>query len=244
MKYTDEQLSAFLDAELSEQDMMSILQKLNSDTALAVKLAKLAAVQAVVDKHSKQPDDSPNSGTVQRLATAQQPAGSNVVQLNLPSRPKESQGRTLAFATAAALVGGLALAQLLPSSVSGELVPRRDVVTVLNSKPSGIHYALADNSQLYPQLTFLNKEQQFCRQYELQQDGQRLQQVACRTGQGWTLAATVKLPLNSTNTGYQPASGGSLLDNYVDSIIHGQVASAEQELNLINSAWSVELTRR
>lgn len=240
MNITDETLSAFLDAELSEPDMQAVRDSLRADPALSDRLAELAAVDSQLLRHYSAIDDQPLPVAVtDRLAaeeSAEPTACSSGTVVVFPWWRRLPQGvrQHAGVAVAAVLVMALGLAQLLPRAPD---MPWQRVAAQLETAPSGKPVQLTDANTLTPRLTFRNQQGEYCRQFHLEGLEQASENIACRTGKSWKLVAKTEVEPSPEKGGYQTASGGSVMDDTLDRMMAGAVIGPAEERQLINSRW-------
>ena len=114
MKISDEQLSAFLDAELPEDEMEMIRQGISEDESLANRLAELAMVDEQVARHYARIDEHPMPAAVSRLLDEDSKPATNVIAF--PARKKlPGFQRYAAVAACAAVLMGIGVVQWLPT---------------------------------------------------------------------------------------------------------------------------------
>ena len=104
------------------------------------------------------------------------------------------------------------------------------VSDVLQRQPSGKDYVVADVT-VTPRLSFISNNGQFCRQYGLQQNGAGSEHIACRSQNQWQLEASADTGPTVSDSGYQTASGGRVLDDKLDQLMTSAPLSpaAEQQ---------------
>lgn len=238
MKVTDETLSAFLDNELTEAEMASVRTQLAADPALAHRLAELALVDAELQTHYSAIDDHPMPEAVTRMLEAEHsedgaPRHANVVTIPWWRRMRGHTGKAIA----AAVVAGVALTQwlVLPSN---DAPAWSEVVSALDSQPSGVVYQIGDHASVMPRLTFRSQADQWCRQYRLETTETASEQIACRSDEGtWEQIARIDAqPLPGADT-YQTASGGSGLDETLDRMMAGSPIGPDAERALLQHQW-------
>ncbi len=228
MKPTDEALSAFLDAQLNPEQMDSLRQQLAEDEQLTERLADLAMVDSLVQQYYAQIDQQPMPAAVLQLLQDEQPPVATVIAFPWWRRAQQQLQQHAAAVACIALVAGYGVSQL-----SGPAQPvlagvSTDVVKLLNSAASGHSYPLAEQ-QLTPRLSFTNQQGNFCRQYGLQSASGRSEHIACRSNGIWQQHASLSLPGAAHAAAYQTASGGSLLDSVLDSMMAGPPLNAAAE---------------
>ena len=239
---SDEMLSAFLDAQLTDAEMDTVRQHLLVDEQLAERLADLAMVDSLVQQHYAQIDQRPMPEAILQLlddAETTPPAeatnNAKVIPFPLWRRAQQQLQRHAAAVACIALFAGYGASQL-----SGPAQPvlaglSTDVVQLLDSAASGQRYPLADQ-QLTPRLSFINQQGDFCRQYSRQSQTELSENIACRRNGQWRQQASVNIELPGTvNDGqYQTASGGSILDNILDNMMAGAPLNAAAEQAYLN----------
>lgn len=244
MKITDEILSAFLDDELSEHELELVCEALRADPELSDRLAQMATVDHRLAKTYSAIDDYPMPQAVtDLLAQAEQDAqtsspanGGATSVLAFPDR-QTARRQSLKYpgmAVAAALVLGLGLFQLLAGDAGEQW---QSVADTLETAPSGSVQQLSDGRSLTPRLTFQNPRGVYCRQYQLQSAEQVSENIACRDAEGWNLVAQSEVASAPDAAGYQPASGGSVLDEELDQLMAGPALTAQQERALLGRGW-------
>jgi hypothetical protein len=253
MNINDETLSAFLDGELSEQEMESVREALADDETVSNRLASLADVDRRVAEHYSRIDDQPMPAAVTALLAAHQTSAKqgNVVHLSTWRRAHQAVQHTLrqhaAIAAAFALVIGFGVAHIFPINSFPTNNSNNDWQAVsqsLDRTASGTVATLSNGRQLKPRLTFVNQQGQYCRQFQLSDSEGVSENIACRItaadNSAWDLAATVRLEILPDPASYQTASGGSLLDSALDQMIRGEVFGSVQEQQLIQRQWTID----
>ncbi|WP_017443886.1 anti-sigma factor family protein [Gayadomonas joobiniege] len=178
MIFSEQDLSAFLDAELDEIQMQAIREALIEDEALAQRLADLA----MVDEQIKQVYSSINNNKVPAEIEAllnidQVPQSANVYQLSNWFRPAS-------MAASVALVVGLLVGIWLPQKNNLNSAWQAQV-QVLDSSLSGEAVIDEQGRTIQPLLSFVNADGNLCRQYQISEPDHSSQHLACRTEQGW-----------------------------------------------------------
>ncbi|WP_076419870.1 hypothetical protein [Colwellia sp. UCD-KL20] len=257
--FSDETLSAFLDAELPEQQMEQIRAALLEDDNLANRLADLAMVDEVIANKYDQINQQPlpaainellaaipeDSAPVESIKAAEQYTDkaqavnkanhtnneSNVV--SLWQRTKKSTNKPFAIAASVAVAAGL-FATVFTQSNTGN--SWQEVVQILEQQTSGNEQVLANGQTIKTQLTFTNQQGDFCRQYDINNEQDIEHNIACRVNQQWELNLTVIEQKNTTQN-YQTATSTSLLREQIDSMAVGDFLDKKQEQQMINNRW-------
>lgn len=236
MKITDEQLSAFLDGELSPAEMETIRNQIAGDPAVADRLAALALADHAVREHASHETAKSTPTAILKLLEE----SDNVVRPSLWQRTRAKLNEQVAMAAGVALVIGFGFGQLLPALTNDTDAAGYEpsVVRVLEQQPSGQEYALADDLSVLPRLTFMSRDGNYCRQFQIRQGAAQSEQIACRTGSAeWQQIAMVKNPDIRGPGNYQTASGGSLLDSTLDSMMASAGLNRNAEQDLISAGW-------
>ncbi len=255
MTISDEQLSAFLDAELPEAEMELVRQGLIDDENLANRLAELAMVDEQIASHYAQIDARPMPATIaqllaqqpesQRLTqtgphsakTATEPAqDNNVIQFPFWKNVHRGLQQHAALAASFMLVIGFGAVQLLPGN-NPSASNWHAIAQVLEQNISGNAQHFDDGSSVKPRLTFIDNKGNYCRQYQVIQREYSSENIACRRNTQWELVTS--LPQEALAPGdYQTASGSSLLDTALDEMMQSDAFDAPAEQALINARWT------
>jgi negative regulator of sigma E activity len=254
MNITDEQLSAFLDAELSNAEMDAIREQLLEDESLADRLAELAMVDELVAASAKQIDARPIPQTITALlqepsalkepsaikepsASQEQPTTAQIITFPLWKRVQKTLQQPLAVAASVALVIGFGMSQMLNHTSDSNDWPA--VAKVLDVAPSGLVQVAANGAEVKPRLSFKNLNGEYCRQFELKNEQGNSENIACRKDGTWQITASVVSQKNQGGD-YQTASGGSALDEALEEMIDGDVFNKNAEADAIAKSWLVK----
>ncbi|WP_426358097.1 anti-sigma factor family protein [Pseudocolwellia sp. HL-MZ19] len=216
---SDEVLSAFLDAELPEQQMEQIREALLEDDNLANRLADLAMVDEVIATKYDEINQQPLPAAINELLAAipEEKASVTAIQaaenfsentasqpdlntthssesksnvVSLWQRTKNSTNKPFALAASIAVAAGLfATIFSQTNNLSGD--NWQEVAQILEQKTSGNEQTLANGKTIKTQLTFNNQQGNFCRQYDVSSEKDIERNIACRVNQEWELALTV-----------------------------------------------------
>lgn len=250
MNLSDETLSAFLDAELPEQEMEQVRMALIDNEDIAERLAELAMVDAMVQEHYQAIDLHPIPAATQALLTetqsvADNPVTNSPVPDNVVAFPwwRKAQQHVQQYAAAIAiivLIAGYGFYQVDSPNQTGlttqnhSLLPD-DISEPLSYLPSGIETMLDDDSVMTIQLSFYNPQGQLCRQYAVQDHAQQSSIIACEQQGQWQQIASVEYNVNPEHqTQYQTASGASALDDVLDQLIADAPLTLTQEQQALN----------
>lgn len=124
MQLTDELLSGFLDASLSEAEMAFVREHLLHDEHLADRLASLAIVDTLVQQHAMQIDSVPLPEAITLLLQQAEPVltqNDNVVSFPWWRRVSQQLQQHAAAVACVALVAGYGVAQFAPDGSEGNV---------------------------------------------------------------------------------------------------------------------------
>ncbi len=242
MTISDEQLSAFLDAELPEHEMEKIRQHISEDESLANRLAELALVDSQVANHYAQIDQRPMPTAITELLNEEKTTtdrSAKVIAFPLWKRLQNQLQEHAAMAASVALVIGFGAAQLLPSQNTNNDTNHKwnAIAQVLDQTPSGSEQQLDDGSQIKPRLSFINQEGNICRQFQVIENKRSAENIACNVDNQWQLSMSVYTQESIQANEYQTASGGSVLDAALDEMMQSNAFDAEQEAAAIKNNW-------
>lgn len=235
MNITDEKLSAFLDTELSPNDMEAIREALEVDDDLVMRLAELSQVDQWVVENAQQIDSTPVpiklTQLAQQIDTGKSP--NNVVQLSNWKLAKAKINTPMSLAASVVLAVTVGIATM---TYQGERTISNEIVNILDSSISGETSLTAGNAQVTAQLSFANQDGNLCRQYLLIKDQANLTNIACKENNNWHLHASIQT--NDLNTqSYQTASKDQNLEQVIDGMIAGAPLNREQEQSAILKQW-------
>lgn len=234
---SDEQLSAFLDAELPAAEMEAVREQISRDENLANRLAELAMVDTRVASHYRRIDEQPMPEAITRLLSDEQPAN-NIIAFPLWRRIQQGLQQHAAMAASVALVIGFGAAQLLPGN-AGSSDNWNAIAQALDNTRSGEQRALADGSEIKPRLSFINGEGNYCRQFQVNTGNSSAENIACRLDNQWQLTLSVHSQARPATDDYQTASGSdnALIENALDNMMQGDAFDAAAEAAAINNHW-------
>lgn len=253
MTISDEKLSAFLDAELPENEMELIREQISEDETLANRLAELAMVDAQIAQHYSAIDARPLPDAIAKLLASAPtdvatpdvttpdvatPVSATIIPFPLWKKVQRGLQQHAAVAACTALVLGFGFAQLLPGNQDSSLGDWNAIAAALNTTASGIEYKLADDKRIKPRLTFVNEQGHYCRQFRVSDLQSSSETIACRIGDKWEPNITIHTQGASPEGDYQTATNSAaVLDQALDSMMHGEAFDAQAESTLIQRGW-------
>ena len=236
----NDQLSAYLDGELSLAEAQSVEAALAADADLRGQLERMRrtdrGVKTAMDALLAQPASDRLAQAIRAATAASEGKSDNVVAF----KPRSSWPRKALWPTAiaAALVGGVMVGQQMPaggsdwSTPNGEAAPvaGRSMAAALNGAASGAHVTLASNQIMTPVMTFTSRDGALCRQFDMAGAKGRQSALACRNSdRAWGLVALSTT--RSAGGGYQTASGpgDDVVSAVADRLIKGEPMDAAAE---------------
>lgn len=235
---SDEQLSAYLDHELSGAELTAVEQALAAQPAVAKRLATLKLVNELAKSQCHAIDAEPlPTAVLQLLAGADAaatptnapgpspeltPVLSPVVSLLL-HRERKSQmlaPRPLALTASLVLAVGVSLVLLTEFRQQASVQPALAAYTKLLETVASGTTVTTDEFELTPRFTFVRRTNSICRLYQLDAAASITDNIACREGDNWTLHTTVAAAAPTSGDQYLPAGNtGAQLDAVLDELM-------------------------
>jgi len=250
---SDEQLSAYLDHELSAAELTVVEQALAAQPTVAKRLATLKLVNELAKGQGSVIDAEPLPAALMQLLTgldtaatpADAPGLSPVstpvltpVASLLLHRVRKSQllaPRALALAASLVLAVGLSFVVLTEFRQQQSGVPTLAAYTnILDTATSGTTVT-TDEFELTPRFTFVSRTNSICRLYQLDTAARITDNIACRKGDNWTLHTTVAATAPAAADQYLPAGNtGAQLDAVLDELMLDAPLPLAAETALLN----------
>lgn len=248
MKISDEMLSAFIDAELSEAAMEEIRCALESDDDLVMRLADLAQADHWVAENAAVIDNTPMADNLLPLAQridkkiaqgkTAEPAG-NVVSLSAWKNFNKSLQKPYALAAGVAMLFGVGTVTLMQSQQASTAITA-GITQVLDQQRSGEISSIAQGDKITANLSFTNRAGDYCRQFQHVSEQTASVNIACKENGQWQLKITEKLKLTENTQNYRAASNQAQLDSAIDAMINGPAMDSAQEQRAIANNWQTE----
>lgn len=241
--FSDEILMAYADNELDAETAHRLEQALETDDALAERLALFLDTREVLADVARArpvqpvPDALLDSVTTSLAQARGEPAGS-VLPFQRPATTRVPRWMPTALAASLALAVGLGagfgmnrLTGTAPQSVS--LIDAPGLAAVLSEMPSGTDQTIpAGKVRLIA--SFRDDSGAFCREFEFDaHDGATLVSVACHGNAAWQTRLAVLTGTADTG-GYAPVSSLDTLEAYLTAIGVSEAMSPEQEAAALN----------
>jgi len=259
MKFTEEQLSAYLDGELPDKLMVAIKKAIIEDPKIAKRLSVLDMANQSVKAAYGDIADEPIPTEILALldenaAATKTHASDNVVPFKARLAAVSVSKWAMPIAATLAMMMGVSVGRstllapdgggVLYAQLTGTITTSSPLYEVLESEPSAVEVRFdngADNGAsiaIKPTLTFQTADGQYCREFQAQSEVSALRGVACRDETAWTIL-TLNQAEKYGGDGYKTASGasGAIVDQVIDAIISGDPLSSEDENTLIARGW-------
>ena len=229
MHPSNEQLSAFLDGELSAAEMQQVRDALAQDPALAERLGQMRAIDARLRDRSEAIANEPIPERLSRMLEED-----NVVSVAPWRRAVLAARSQIALAASLALLIGFAFGMLLDGRLTGGADHWTVVAGELDRVASGSEARLEEDMYLLSRFTFRDHDDRACRQYQLRRGPETTENVACRDGDGnWQQVASVQVDTVARSGQYQPASARNLLDSTLDVMMQSGPLDLDEEAALL-----------
>ena len=248
MKISDEMLSAFIDAELSEATMEEIRCALENDDDLVMRLADLAQADHWVAENAAVIDNTPMADNLLPLAQrldkkiAQEKAAEsagNVVSLSAWKNFNKSLQKPYALAAGVAMLFGVGTVTLMQSQQASTVITA-GITQVLDQQRSGEILSIAQGDKITANLSFTNRAGDYCRQFQRVSEQTASVNIACKENDQWQLKITQKVKLTENTQNYRAASNQAQLDSAIDAMINGPAMDSAQEQRAIANNWQTE----
>lgn len=252
MKISDEMLSGFLDAELSEEAMEKVRIALESDDDLVMRLADLAQVDHWVGENATMIDTTPVSSRLSSLAqtidkkTAQadhNQASNKVVTISRWKSLNQSINKHYALAAGVVMLFGVGTVTLMQSQQPSSVITAA-IAQHLDQAPSGEAALTTQGDEITANLSFTNLNGDYCRQFMQVNTQAASINIACKEKAQWQLKVTEAVNLAENLQVYRTASNKAQLDSVIDTMISGTVMDATEENAAIGNNWQTNINNR
>ncbi len=244
-RWTDEQLSAFLDGELSPADTEALARDMESDPQLATRTEQLGAANSVFVASAAQIDAVPVSAKLK--AAMETPPSAKVIAFRQRSvRAFLVEHRAIAASLLCAATVWGAVSSVAPQRVSdpfasgpdGVILASAPLYQILETGRTGEARPVSGGVTATPQFTFASADGQFCRQVALNSSVSSSAAILCRDTGGWR-PQVIAFGLPKFSPDYQTASAdrSPALEAFLDARMSGAPMTAEEEGRLFESNW-------
>ncbi|OYX47864.1 MAG: hypothetical protein B7Y90_12280 [Alphaproteobacteria bacterium 32-64-14] len=243
--WTDEQLSAFLDGELTPQEMEALSQDLEADAALAGRMEKLGTANAVYRDAIGGIDNAPLKASLK--AAMDTPPTAQVIAFkprSISAFVMEHRAIAASLLCAAAVWGVTSAtstdsqSDLLAPGPDGLIVASSPLHQMLEVAATG-EVSKVGNAAAVPRLTFAADDGAFCRQFDVTTEDGSSAAIACREDGVWrtqVVAYQLAKPLGEFQTA--SAARAPALEAFLDAHMPGAPLNAEQEAMLLQRKWA------
>jgi hypothetical protein len=236
---SDDDLFAFVEGALSEQDRARIEFLLSSDAALRGRLEQVRRAASALKAAFPLP--------------AEEPRFEQIVEEGFRERERARFRTQPAFDWRQPIAAGLALATVAggggywlghagsqqPGLDLVSIAPGNPVFAALEGTPSGETMQISADAAVKPILTFQSAEGDFCREVEFDSAQAASVGVACREGGEWRVVVLAATESGPSESGYATVGEGAsvALENVFERLGGGDPLSPEAEQALISSRW-------
>ncbi|TWX52256.1 hypothetical protein [Colwellia hornerae] len=244
MKIDNEILSAFLDAELSEQAMEEVRCALETDDDLVMRLADLSQVDHWVGENAAIIDRTAIPDGLLLLAQSldkhiaenkENQAPEKVVSLSRWKNVNQSIKKHYALAAGISMIFGVGTITLMQSAQSTAITA--GISQVLNQAKSGEISTTDQGDKVTANLSFTNHAGNYCRQFQHINTQAASINIACKENHQWQLKITKNIAFSENMESYRVASNKAQLDSAIDEMIKGQAMDSAQEQRAIINNW-------
>lgn len=243
--WTDEQLSAFLDGELSAQDMDALSREIERDSELAARMERIGMANTAYVDAIGEIDRAPMSASLG--ATIAAAPAANVVAFRkrrLTTFLSDHRAIAASLLCAVAVWGVMSTMSTGGSSdpfgagPDGMIAANSPLHRVLESAPTG-QSSTVGGATAVPRLTFASDDGTFCRQFDVATSDGASAAIACRGEAGWR-TQVVAYGLSKPTGEFQTASGARspVLEVFLDKHMAGAAMNADEERQLLSMGWT------
>lgn len=254
MTFTDEQLSAYLDGTLPENEMDAITNALAETDELAERLANMRGADTWLRQEFAALDETPvrqeTLDLINQFGEAEQESTDNVVTFRKQRQAEAPRGWPAwgqAIAASVTLAVGVLTGMQMRNDtqpdgemlqVAGLIEPSDPLHIVLQSTPSMQSTTFDSGITAIPTLSFAAADGTYCRELTITAASTENRSLACQTEGGWLVRASVAMPKTFANEGFTTASADTqLIDDTIRNLMQGDTFTPEQEKALIDSGW-------
>lgn len=248
-KNLEERISAFLDGEMSEAEMLAFEDEMARDAKLAAAVGAFGEADSLLRRAFDEPiQQGVDHAMLARMGLSEphvansRTADAVVAQTSgstsAPANDNPPIWRKWAFPAGGAIAAGLAV--MLHFGGGAGTVYDAEFNQALDETPSLNVAALPDGTSLSPLLSFRAGDGRYCREFTEIRHGQGRTALACRGDDGWRVEASQDGAVRLADNGsIAPASGAgsSLLDEAYKRLNAGDPIAAQEEAKLIGADW-------
>ena len=242
----NELISALLDGELSTEQSTELKARLLREP----ELNELYQAQKQLDEQLKAAfSDTGNEPMPDALADllAPDPADSQATQVAAPATlptqaaNDEAPGNRWGFMAVAACLAMVTVFSFFGYQ-SGEVDPLQGLVAQhLESTSAMTPVQLNEDTRFLVMQSFVDRNDRVCREYLVQQTGQKIHSVACRVKGAWQLQVTERTDTAAQGEHYQTATGETpemgKIDKYLNKVSRSEPMAPELEATVMQGGW-------
>lgn len=243
--WSDEQLSAYLDGELSAPEMDALSQDVERDSQLAARLERVGSANAAYIDAVSQVDRSPMAETL-KVAIERPPTG-KVISLRTRrfiTYVIEHRAIAASLLCAAAVWGLMATASKqaptdpFAPGADGVIIASSVLHDVLENAATGQARTIGGTTAI-PRLTFVRDDGSYCRQFDVATAADVSSAIACREADGWrTQVAAYGLSKPTGEFQTASAARSPALESFLDNRMSGAPMNIEEEKRLLADGWT------
>lgn len=248
---TDEQLSAFIDGELDDEQHNAIQKQLENDQDLMARVKAIQSMNELLVSTYSSINDKPVPRAIFDILendhASQTKPSSFLDKVKHFFVGKHEIG--LAFATIAVVVISVPITKSLFSTseydsilLSGAINTNSKLHQVLDSAPSTQLTAVGKNNALTvtPIYTYKSVDGSYCREFVQQSSTQQARAIACKENEHWIIQIATHEPTSQKSSGeYVTATHSNSIefDLFIDQNMSGIALNPKQELDIIEKKW-------
>lgn len=250
MTISDELLSAYLDGELSGEELALVENALATDPAAKKRFSELRRSDEMVNVLASAIDDEPFPVELEELleTSTKNSDNGNVVAFAQKNRNPAINRWALPLAASIALAVGFAGGGVFnpfgssnpASDQLAAIVPGNPLHDLLEDTASGQRLMMDGKLSGEVRLTFIDDKDRPCREYSLQSEDEASQAVACREDDGkWNVELAARTePQRANDDGFSTASSGNeIFGSAVNQMMASDALDSESEQRMISRSW-------
>jgi len=245
MNFTDDQISAFVDGELPENEQAQFLAAMAQDAQLAARVEQMQSVNNLLLRTYDDINHQPLPDAIAKVLRSTEINSDNTV-VPLFQRGIKVASKTKFFLATAACLTVAILIGVVDNPVEegtiaslGMVDTNSELYYVLENQLSGNSQNLANgNGVITPELTFATKSGELCREFSVTQNSQVNRSLACKENGNWNVLASEDSQVVEQSD-YNLASGGSSseYDKLIEQMMATDAFSIIEEQSAKQNKW-------
>ncbi len=259
MIITDEILNAYLDGELTVEEIAEVATQIEKSPELIKRVETMRQYDKTIVRTYHAIDTKPMPDSIMAMLENFPENQKTVLPFKKkPTAPIRSPKWQMAMAASIALFIGFGAGQTLmaPSSEtatsaenimvqqnSGIIGPDNILFSALENHPSATPFTIlaGNDTTVIPAMTFRTADNGYCREYSVISQKSSTQNVACRVENTWLLKLSVGTAGQSPSENglYQTASHlyNPAINSIIQNLIVGDALSADDEAQVMKQNW-------